>query len=414
MRLWLPLAVMACGGGSAPEAAPLAPAGGVAHPPLRAIQSLRNQREPIVDPSNAYSGRQDAAALGRQLFYDPKLSPSGQFACSTCHKPELHFTDGLPLGVAAGTTGRHVPGIEGSQQGPWFFWDGRVDSLWAQAMGPIESPDEMASDRVFVARYVTEAYGASWAALFGEIPPAPEGLPLRGFPGGEGELGAAWEAMSPEQQAWVNARFVETVKAIAAFEATLVPGDASFDAYVDARVAGDATGGGHLTDAQVRGLSLFVGRANCVSCHLGPYFTDQAFHNLGLEEPRAFDMGRTAGANLVLKSPVNCRSEASDAPMCEELRFLNPSFDDFQGAFKTPTLRNVAETAPYMHNGLFASLDEVLDFYNTLPTEPIMGHRELTLQPLGLDPEARADLMAFLASLTGPVAEEGLPPEASP
>ena len=157
-----------------------------------------------------------------------------------------------------------------------------------------------------------------------------------------------------------------------------------------------------------RGLRAFIGKAQCVTCHNGPLLTDKQFHNLGLPTPpdaKGLDVGRSMGAQQVKDDPFRCGGPFSDARQCDELRFLDPQFPDFMGAFKTPTLRNVARTAPYMHDGQFATLAQVVQFYKTLPGQAVIGHRELVLRLL--DPAVSTDdLVAFLESLTGPLPED--------
>lgn len=346
---------------------------------LSLLASLRLDVTPRPDPTNRWADDPAAVRLGAALFFDAGLSPAG-VACSTCHAPELHFTDGRKLSEGVGTTHRHAPSVVGSQWGVWFFWDGRADSLWAQAAGPLTDPAEMASDPLTVARRATSAHTERWTAAFG---PPPD---LQGSPA----------------DAVVHDTFVRATKAIAAYERTLVPNEAPFDRYVDAVLAGDPSGAGELAPAAVRGLELFVRDAGCVSCHAGPMLTDRAFHNLGLPETDvAYDPGRTIGAMKVAADPLNCAGAHSDASDCPELRYLDPTFDDFRSAFKTPSLRDVTRTAPYMHSGLFATLDEVLAFYDTLPGTPRYGHRELTLAPLHLQPGDADALKAFLGALEG-------------
>lgn len=345
------------------------------------LGSLRLTTELPASPTNPLADDPQAAAWGRKLFYDADLSPSGEVSCATCHDPAKHFTDGKVLSEGVGTTARHTPTIQGSQQGPWFFWDGRADSLWAQADGPITDPKEMGSSPAHVVAHVRRAYPEE-ARAFGAGPDVDD-----------------------------TQAYVRVLQAIEAFERLALPAEAPFDRYVDAVLEGDPGGGGHLSDEAVEGLRLFLGEAQCVACHHGPMLTDRAFHNLGLPQPGSLDMGRTVGARQVLASPWRCGGPYTpEGVRCEELRFLDPDFEDFQAAFKTPTLRSVAETAPYMHDGSLPNLDAVLTFYSELPGEPVVGHRELTLQPLHLTPREREALLAFLRSLTGPVRPEVFPP----
>ncbi|MCB9680244.1 MAG: cytochrome-c peroxidase [Alphaproteobacteria bacterium] len=407
----------ACGGDAAPApdaTVPVTPAAWSADE-VRQLQRMRLVSAFPPDPTNRWADDADAAALGRRLFYDPGLSASGRFSCASCHDPARHFTDGLPRAVAAGEAARNTPALEGSQAGPWYFWDGRADSLWSQAAGPIEAAVEMDSDRMHVARYVLRAYAAPYAALFGAPPDLsdPARFPARARPD-DGAAGQAWAAMAADDRDAVDAVFVHVLKALAAFERTMVPGEAPFDRYVDAVTGGDPHGGGALDDDAVAGLSLFLRRGNCVACHHGPWLSDGAFHALGVPDAQGYDPGRTVGAAQVLKAPFNCQGAFSDTTTCEELRYLNPTFDDFRSAFKTPTLRNVTQTAPYMHQGQLATLRDVLDFYAVLPGAPMIGHRELTLVPLGLTEAETRQLIAFLGSLEAPVRPEVLPPVTSP
>lgn len=404
----LAASLVGCPAPSEPEALP----GAWTPAEVAQLRQLRLDATLPPDPTNRWADDARAAELGQALFYDPGLSPSGGISCATCHSPTLGFADGRKVSAGVGETTRNAPAIPGSQFGPWLFWDGRADSLWAQAAGPIESPVEMGSDRMLVARRLTTAHGDRYAALAGDVPDLsdPARFPPRARPSPDPSdpLAVAWSAMTPEDRALVDRLFVDAVKAIAAYERLLVPTEAPFDRYVDAVARGDATGGGHLDEAQIRGLSTFLRRGSCVSCHHGPILTDRAFHNLGLPFSGPFDAGREVGARQVLTHEFNCRSPWSDTPRCEELEYLDPTFPDFQQAFKTPTLRNVALTAPYMHHGELATLDEVVAFYDELPGDAASNHRELTLRPLGLTPADRADLVRFLQALTGDPLPEAL------
>jgi cytochrome c peroxidase len=384
------LAALSLGCGEAPP--PVAADAAWTPAELALLADLRLVTALPPDPSNRVADDPDAAALGQELFFDNGLSPAG-ISCAHCHQPALGFTDGLPLARGAGVADRHTPTIAGAQTGPYYFWDGRADSLWMQALGPLENPAEMASDRVFVAGVVAAKYAGPYEALFGPLPDL-VGLPAHGRPDttDPAEL-AAWRDLG-ERQVDVDRVFANVGKAIAAYERQLLPGESAFDRYVDALPNGE------LDPAALRGLQLFVRGANCVSCHNGPLFTDRAFHNLGLPEAGGgYDQGRTLGAMKLLASEFNCRGAFSDTADCQELRYLNPNFPDFESAFKTPTLRGVTATAPYMHNGGMAGLPDVLAFYSDLPGKPLQGHRELTLVPLHLDAGQRDDLVAFLHAL---------------
>ncbi|TVQ89422.1 MAG: hypothetical protein EA397_15295 [Deltaproteobacteria bacterium] len=395
------LVLLGCPGSTVTE--PVRQPGDWSEEELQTLRALRLDPTLPADPTNRWSDDPEAAKLGRSLFFDPGLSPSGAVSCATCHNPALGFSDGRAVSQGVGETARNAPAIPGSQYGPWQFWDGRADTLWAQAAGPVESPVEMGSDRTFFARHVMNTHGEAYRAIFGGglTQEQLDRLPARAAPGIDPDLDAAWKALSAEDREAVMEVFTKGLKAIAAYERQLLPTEAPFDRYVDAVLAGDPEGGGHLKPAQVRGLSLFVREANCTLCHHGPHFTDRAFHNLGLPGLTRYDPGRSLGALEVLSHEFNCKSPWSDTDRCEELEYLDPSFPDFQQAFKTPTLRNVALTAPYMHHGGLQTLHEVIEFYDELPGESNVNHRELTLQPLGLTEKDRRDLVSFLNALTG-------------
>lgn len=357
-----------------------------------------------VDPSNRYADNDAAAALGQQLFFDTRLSSNGQVACATCHLPDLGFQDGKRLSEGVGITTRRAMPIAGMAYSPWFFWDGRKDSLWAQALGPLENPVEHGGNRTYYAHLVEQLYQADYEAIFGPLPDL-SSLPLHAGPVADPAARAAWEAMSREQQAQVTQLFANLGKAIAAYERTILPTASRFDRYVEAALAGDnETMAATLTPDEVAGLRLFTGKANCTQCHNGPLFTDNHFHNTGV--PAAADLpedsGRASGAPLVLADEFNCLSPYSDAEPdeCSELRFMVAEGHELERQFKAPSLRNVAERAPYMHAGQFATLEEVLLHYNSAPAAPA-GHSEV--EPLHLNSTELGQLAAFLRSLSAPL-----------
>jgi len=375
---------------------------------------------PGLPPSegNRFAEDERAALLGRHLFFDTRLSNDGATSCATCHKPALYFTDGQALAVGAGSLTRHTPGLIGCQWADFFFWDGRVDSMWAQALMPIEGEIEMASTRLHSAHVVFDHYRAPYEEVFGLLPPLDdlgrfpaEGRPVPGAP--QHPHAAAWSGMTGEDRETVTRIYVNIGKAIEAYERLLLPEPAPFDAYVAALQAGDHAEDDLLSDAAKRGLAAFIGPAGCVNCHSGPLFSDFNFHNIGLhpvnfdedapiEESLAdIDRGRAVGAWKVLANPFRSDGRYGDAEINEELEFLTPDFADFEGAFRTPTLRNIARTAPYGHGGQFDTLEEVVEWYRTLPLTPMIGHRDLVLGLFDRD-VATKDLVAFLQSLTGP------------
>jgi cytochrome c peroxidase len=375
---------------------------------LRSLTPPPAQAPP--SPGNRVADEPRAIALGHKLFFDKGLSANGQVACATCHQPERWFTDGLPRAKGLDVTARNAPTVLGAQFLPFVYQDGRKDSLWSQALGPLESPGEHGLDRVAVVRHVATCCRADYEALFGALPDL-DRLPVHARPvplGSTDPLDVAWRAVPEADRAAVDRAFAQIGKVIEAYERRLLPKPAPFDRYAAAVLANDPKANTLLTADARRGLRAFLGKAQCVSCHNGPLFTDKQFHNLGLptsQQASGVDVGRSLGAQQVKEDPFRCGGSFSDARQCDELRFLDPQFPDFMGAFKTPTLRNVARTAPYMHDGQFATLAQVVQFYKTLPGKPIVGHRELVLHLLDSAVDTN-DLVAFLATLTGPLPED--------
>jgi len=361
------------------------------------------------DPTNAHGDDPTAASLGHKLFFDTRFSGNGEVSCAICHQPELIFTDGLPRAEAIGTTRRGTQTIVGSAFGPWFFWDGRRDSQWSQAMVPMESDIEHGGTRVQFAHIVSEdgEYRQLYEMVFG---PLADFADRSRFPDSAGPVEdpdslAAWDSMDPDDQRTVTEVYVNLAKAIAAYERQIGPGPSRLDDYISALLEqGDATRETILTEDESAGLRLFLGRGNCTQCHNGPLLTNQGFHSVGIpdfdeQEP---DVGRFTGAAEVVDSEFNCLGPYSDADpdQCEELRFVKTDGLDLLGAFKVPSLRNVADTAPYMHSGQFSTLAEVLTHYNTAPAGST-GHSDLA--PLGFSAQELSQLEAFLRTLSGPV-----------
>ena len=372
---------------------------------LRILRSLwiGSLPPPPDDPSNAYDTDPRAARLGRSLFFDTRLSANGAVACGTCHLPDLTFQDGRPRGRGMADVPRRTMTLLGAAHQTWFFWDGRKDSLWAQALGPPESPAEHGISRTRVAVLVGEHYVDPYEAVFGPLPVLPPGLPERARPSADDpEANRAWQALPEATRDAITRVYVNVGKAIAAFERAIQPGPAPFDRYVEARLRGDANAAaGALSPAAVRGLRLFIGKAHCTNCHAGPLLTNGEFHATLVPPPdgQEPDPGRSEGLTNVLADEFNCQSRWSDATpeQCSALRFVNRDPKAADRAFKTPTLRNVATRAPYMHAGQLKTLGEVLRFYRDVSARvKDVGHGGLTDAEL-------ADLEAFLAALTGPV-----------
>jgi cytochrome c peroxidase len=357
-----------------------------------------------ADPSNQYADDPRAAVLGQKLFFDTRFSSNGKVACATCHLPEKLFQDGTPLAHGVGTTNRRTMTIIGTAYSPWFFWDGRKDSQWAQALAPLENPVEHGGNRTLYAHLITEFYADEYQALFGPLPDL-SGLPRNAGPVANPEVAANWEVMPPDVRTVVTRIYVNMGKSIAAYERLLIPGESRFDRYVEAVLNNDYdVASGVLTPDEIAGLKLFIGEANCTNCHNGPLFTNNAFHNTGVAAAKDLpeDIGRSKGAQEVLTDEFNCLSVYSDAQpdQCTGLNFLLAEGHELVRQFKPPSLRNVAERGPYMHAGQFATLEEVLKHYNTAPEAPA-GHSEL--EPLNLSNKQIAQIIAFLRTLSAPL-----------
>jgi len=354
------------------------------------------------DPSNRVADDERAARLGQRLFFDTRLSANGQVACASCHLPDKLFQDGTPLAKGVGTTDRRTMSIIGTARSPWQFWDGRKDSQWAQALGPLESSVEHGGDRTQYVQLVAEHYRADYEAIFGRMPVL-SGLPKHAGPVQDPRASAAWAAMTPTQRDAVSGVFANLGKAIAAYERRIDPGPSRFDAYVEAAAQGEGTRRpSALSRDELAGLKLFIGKGQCLQCHSGPLLTNNEFHNTGVPAARglAADLGRLGGARQVLRDEFNCLGRFSDArpEQCGEIRFLAEGDGHQLRQFRVPSLRNVAGRAPYMHAGQFATLKEVVEHYNRAPAAP-QGHSEL--KPLGLSDREVDQLVAFLGTLSG-------------
>jgi cytochrome c peroxidase len=273
--------------------------------------------------------------LGKQLYFDGRLSADGTISCATCHAPTNGWAghDATDTGIGGRVGNRNSGTVLNSGYMKYQFWDGRARSLEEQSLGPIHNPVEMGETLENVVRKLNAipGYQSQFREVFGTE------VTTNGI-----------------------------AKAIAAFERTIVSGPSPYDHYL----AGDKQA---LSPAAVRGLEIFMGKGNCVVCHNGPLFSDQSFHNIGvgMNVPKP-DIGREA----VTKDPAD------------------------RGKFKTPGLRNVAQTYPYMHDGKTPTLAAVVEFLNA--GDGPNPNLDAQIKPLGLSATEQRDLVAFLESLTGP------------
>jgi len=388
---------------------------------LRTISTFSPESlEVPPSPTNDVADDPDAAHLGQFLFFDERLSEDESVSCASCHAPDRAFTDGQKLSQGIGETPRHAPTVLNAAFNRWQFWDGRVDSLWAQALQPFEGPKEHGTDRTAVVRLVAEdsELERAYEEVFGELPADftaakfPEhARPVPSEP--DSELNQRWRQLSEEDRLAVSEVYANLGKAIAAYERRLVRMNAPFDRFVDGVRTGDSEKLNAISESAKRGLQVFIDEGACDLCHTGSQFTNSEFHTLGLGDPEwlsGSDEGRLAGARRVLEEEFNARGPFSDDPDSTDARrleFLRTDAFPQKGAFKTPTLRNIDETAPYMHGGHHQTLREVVEFYSDLQKDPPVGRRDPSLQPVELTDRQIDDLVAFLKTLTG----EPLPPD---
>ncbi len=379
------------------------------------LASLRLSQLPPTppDPSNAVEGSQAAVELGKRLFSDVRFSQNQAVSCATCHDPKTQFQDGLPLGRGVGLGSRRAMPIVGSGHSPWLFWDGRKDSLWSQALGPLEDAVEHGGNRARYAHLMQTHYRTEYEAIFRAMPDL-SAVPRDAGPTGTPAGKAAWSAMDSRAQNDVSRVFANMGKAIAAYEKTLAHGESRFDRYAEGTLGGDPRAQYLLTPQEVSGLRIFIGKGQCVSCHNGPLFTDQSFHNTGVPplNPATPDRGRAAAIAKVQNDEFNCLGAFSDAKpaQCQELRFMVSGDPAMEGAFKTPSLRDVTLRPPYMHAGQFTSIEQVIAHYMSAPAA-VVGHTELAhggaghtaREPIRLSEQEIKDLASFLATLSGPI-----------
>lgn len=259
-----------------------------------------------ANPTNRVADDVDAARLGHRLFFEPALSVDGTVSCATCHDPKRAFTDGLPVAQGIGRNARNTPTVLNSAHQRWLTWDGRSDSLWAQALEPMENDLEMAGDRLSIVRTVRDdpALAAAYESLFGPLPVLPEALPPRARPRRDGRTDAlsdAWSGLDQTTREDIDQVFVNLGKSLGAYQRTLLSGDAPFDRFVASVDSGRYQPEGDFDDAAVRGLGLFAGDAGCWSCHAGPMLTTGEFHNIGIPPVAGgmpTDSGRYEGSEI--------------------------------------------------------------------------------------------------------------------
>ena len=332
------------------------------------------------DPGNELSGLLWAEQLGERLFTDPELSATGELSCSSCHQSDKGFADGLKLAQGIAQHKRNTQGLLDIALQRWFGWDGGTDSLWAASLRPLLSPIEMGADIPTVAYsyrkkdYVANAFSSPNA-------------------------GIQLSTLNDEQ-------FVVLLsKAIAAYTRTLRSNKTAFDGFRTALVENDATQIKRYPASAKRGLKLFFGEANCHICHFGPNFSNGEFHDTGrpfFTGVGEIDSGRYAGLKRVRADKFNLLGIHNSVDNDHEKRKTRTATlgqVNF-GQWRTPSLRNLTLTGPYMHDGSLDTLRDVIDAYADIDPDRLHAEGESILKPLNLSNDARNDLVEFLKSLS--------------
>ena len=343
-------------------------AGAVSFTPAEVRQILAHGPWPPAaapDRSNRVSGNPDAIALGERLFFSPRLSGTGGVLCASCHEPWRAFTDGRPRGLGLTVVDRNTPTLMNVRFNRWFGWDGSNDSLWAQSIRPLLEPREMDSSAGRIGALIRgdPFLSSAYEKAFGTKPPPNDEEVLAGVG-----------------------------KALAAYEETLTSGRTPFDDFRDAVAHGDARAEARLPAAAQRGLRVFLGKGGCESCHSGPSLADGDFHDTGVVSARQngeVDSGRRDGVQKLLANRFNLLGPYNDDPSgatAARTRLVSAG-EGAARAFRTPGLRNVVLTAPYMHDGSVATLCDAVRLH------PARKAPLLTAQE-------RNDLVAFLRTLT--------------
>ena len=328
------------------------------------------------DPSNRVSGKSAAIALGERLFFDPRLSGSGSVLCATCHAPFRAFQDGRARAFGLEEVERNTPSLLNAGLYRWYGWDGGHDSLWSQSIRPLLDPREMKASAGHVAATLRALYGKEYEAAFDRAPPEND-----------------------------EALLVDTGKALAAFQETLVSGRTPFDAFRDALEKGDEPAMNRYPSAAQRGLRIFVGKGNCSVCHFGPLFTNGEFADVGVPffvAPGKVDPGRSDGLKSLRESRFNLLGPYNDDPArstATGTRHVQAQHRNF-GEWRVPSLRNVGRTAPYMHNGSLATLRDVVKHYSELNEDRLHADGEGILRRLDLTAAEADDLTVFLETLS--------------
>ena len=378
---------------------------GFTHSEVARLTTLRLRPVAGRQSGNRLANNASAVRLGQRLFNDVRLSGSANIACVSCHVPEFAFTDQRRVSVGATKLTRNSPSLLGIASADWFYWDGRRDSLWAQALTPIETRAEMDSTRTQVARLLLTdvSYRSVYASIAAGALPDSRAWPDAAGPFGDEDEKVAWQQLAANKRRDIDTVFADAGKALAAYVATLAHKPTRFDRFAHAMAKGDeAAAERWLTVDERAGLKLFLDepRSKCIRCHNGPQLTNFGFHNIGTatNADGQFDFGRALGVRAAAHDPFNCLGAYSDAAPseCSHHRFAESGHAPI-GAFKVPSLRDLVRTAPYMHDGRFRTLEAVIAFYRA--TVPAADNSDDRFRLEISDSEAR-QLALFLRTLS--------------
>ncbi|NQZ59084.1 MAG: hypothetical protein HRT88_16650 [Lentisphaeraceae bacterium] len=368
------------------------------------IEKLAWKDIDLSDETNAFCNNPQARTFGEVLFFDKRLSASGEMSCATCHPPEQNWALHQPQ------LELDVPSLWNTAHNRWYFWDGRADSLWSQAAGPLENSAEQAGSRTQLTRLICQdkQYRRTYENLFGSLPDTSDKkrFPIPAKPSADDELANKnWQSMTIDDQQAVNLVFANLCKAIAAFEHGIIAPQSRFDVFAAGVKEKNQAKVDVMTASEQRGLKVFIGKGKCTLCHSGINFTDREFHliHLPLAVRKTLADARLARVKKLNAEIFNSLGDFRDdrnGTRAELLTFLKHDPESV-GHYKTPTLRNVAHTAPYMHDGSFKTLRQVIDFYSEMTNaNNEQPHLERVLEPLHLTEIEKVDLEAFLRSLS--------------
>jgi cytochrome c peroxidase len=416
------------------------------------LMSYQLPAKPPANNSNRFADNSAAAVFGKKIFFDARFSgalgpandgvsngslgmagTTGKVSCYGCHQIEIGGADkrsrsATSLGVNFGL--RNAPTVINAAfwdttTAPWQLWDGRKDSLWALSLGPLEGANEHNGTRLQYAHLVFDKYKAEYELIFGPLPDLNEpaavprdcngdGTPevtLRFPPAGKpGQC--AFDGMAMGDKGLITQIYVNIGKALEAYERKLVSTNfeqSPFDQALTAMAKDDMDAVAQaMSPGAIRGAKLFIGKAACNECHRGSMFTDFKFHNIGCPQQGvnvpAIDVGRSKGVSLIMADVMNRKGPYSDEPNKEAMAHIDSLVPDLEidiGSFRTPTLRNIERTGPFMHDGVYTNLWDVVSHYNFGGgTGSFSGTKEAAISPLLLTNDEMDDLVAFLRSLS--------------